>query len=82
MQKPSTAKQKSEKKRKKKKVAVKNMAEIDVLHMHTQNKLHEMEMENKKNVYNFEVRLKQRCVALRWNTECFSSTGQSLGELV
>ena len=32
------------------------MAEIDVLHMHTQNKLQEMEMEQKKNIYNFEVR--------------------------
>ena len=64
LQKPSTAKQKSEKKRKKKKTSpVKNMEEIDVLHMHTQNKLNEMEVENKKNVYNFEVNLikKKNC---------------------
>ena len=31
------------------------MEDIDVLHQHTQNKLTEMEVENRKNVYNFEV---------------------------
>ena len=56
LQKVISSKQKSEKKRKKKKsLPAKNLADIDVLHLHTETKLHEMEKEQKKNIYNFEV---------------------------
>ncbi|KAL3853526.1 hypothetical protein ACJMK2_017061 [Sinanodonta woodiana] len=43
-------------KKRKKKISVppKQMQDIDLLHQHTQEKLHEMEMEQKKNIYNFK----------------------------
>ncbi|KAK3610617.1 hypothetical protein CHS0354_009076 [Potamilus streckersoni] len=45
---------KSKKRKKKIPVPSKQMQDIDLLHQHTQEKLHQMEMEQKKSIYNFK----------------------------